>query len=73
MPTRQPYPGSLVPPLMQDLSADVASAISQCDHFLEYSLPAGVARNLIAAKRELEQVQSSVAAAVTVAQMEGQD
>ena len=68
---RQPYPGSLVPPLRQDLSADIASAIIQIDQHLEFNLPAGVARNLLAARRDLQQAQSSVAAAITVAEMEG--
>lgn len=68
---RQPYPGSLIPPLRQDLSSDIASAIIQIDQHLEFNLPAGVARNLIACRRELQQAQSSVAAAITIAEMEG--
>ena len=68
---REPFPGSLIPPLKQDLSADICSAIVQIDQHLQYNLPAGVARNLIACRRELQQAQSSVAAAITIAEMEG--
>lgn len=68
---REPFPGSLIPPLKQDLSSDICSAIVQIDQHLNYALPAGVARNLIAARRELQQAQSSVAAAIVVAEMEG--
>ena len=70
---REQFPGSLIPPLRQDLSADIASAIIQIDQHLNYNLPAGVARNLLAARRELQQAQSSVAAAIVVAEMEGFD
>ena len=67
---RKPFPGSLIQPLRQDLSSDIYNAIIQIDRHLEFSLPAGVARNLIACRRELQQAQASVAAAITVAEME---
>jgi len=67
---RPTFPGSLVEPLQQELSTDICNAIVQIDQHLSYSLPPGVARNLIAAKRDLQLAKSSIAAAITVAEME---
>ena len=67
---RQPFPGGLLPPLQQDIQADLSSVTAQVGSFLEFKLPPGVARNLIAAQRDLKQAQSSVAAAVAVAEIE---
>ena len=56
--------------LRGDLHKDIASAAASLDTLLDYNLPGGVARNLLGAKRELQRVQGSIAAAVTIAEME---
>ena len=56
--------------LRGDLHKDVASAAATIDGLLNYNLPSGVARNLIAARRELQCVQGSIAAAEAIAEME---
>ena len=67
---RQPFPGCVVASLRGDLVGQVASASACIDTFLEYNLEPGVARNLLAAKREMQRVQASIAAAITVAELE---
>ena len=57
--------------LRGDLVGQVASASACIDTFLDYNLQPGVARNLLAARREMQRVQASIAAAITIAELEG--
>ena len=66
---REQYPGS-VPESLRDLQSDLASAEYTIAHFLQYHLPDGLVRNLQGARRELQKLQQSVAAAVVIAAME---
>ena len=56
--------------LLGDLVGQVASASACIDTFLDYNLQPGLARNLLAARREMQRVQASIAAAITVAELE---
>ena len=57
--------------LRGDLAGQVAAASACIDTFLDYNLQPGVARNLLAARREMQGVQASIAAAITIAELEG--
>lgn len=67
---RNQYPGSVPDVLRDDLQRDLQSAGSTIDCLLEHNLSGGLVRNLQGARRELERLQQSVAAAVVIAAME---
>jgi len=54
------------------LPRDLRQATESIDHFLAFNLPSGVVRNLLAARREIQKAEASVAAAITVADLEVQ-
>ena len=66
---RNQYPGS-VPESLRDLRRDLDSAEHTIVHLLQYNLSGGLVRNLQGARRELQKLQQSVAAAVVIAEME---
>ncbi len=54
---RQPFPDRVLASLRGDLVGQVASASAYIDTFLDYNLQPGVARTLLAARREMHRVQ----------------
>ena len=67
---RNQYPGSVPEVLRDDLQRDLQSAQATLDSLLEHNLSGGLVRNLQGARRELQKLQQSVAAAVVIAAME---
>ena len=67
---RTQYPGSVPRVLRDDLQRDLQSAALTINSLLEHNLSGGLVRNLQGARRELQQTQASVAAAVAIAVME---
>ena len=67
---RPAFPASLIEALRQNLSADAHNAIVQIDQHLSYVLAPAVGNKLITARCDLQLAQSTVDAAIAVAEME---